>query len=275
MLEPGESTFFDLQVTVPPGPPAGIGTTIVSAQSGWDADYQAQLATTTVRSDPAVGLGESVAAGAPGSLVTHTLVITNHGNLTDSYSLSTQPGLWNCQVTVGSTGVLSPAQSEPVQLQVAIPHQMAGRTVIASDQCLLTATSQLSSSITGIGIAWTHAVVAPGLVLTSASDQLTGMPGGTLTYTLAMTNTGTYWGAFELAVDGEFWPTRVSPEETPPVQPGQRYEVAVAVTIPFATNLTSDAATVRAVSGWDAAVWREIPLVTRRLWVTFLPLAVR
>jgi hypothetical protein len=69
-----------------------------------------------LRLDPAA----AERSGAPGTLVTHTLQLTNTGELTATYALSVTGGLWPA-VLSASTVQLGPGESRQITLQVSVP----------------------------------------------------------------------------------------------------------------------------------------------------------
>jgi len=85
--------------------------------------------------------------GARGTAVVYTLVITNTGNVPDSYTLSLPPSgyKWITNLSTNSTGVLVPQSSTIATATVNI---LATGPVVDSDIITVTATSIGSSSVT-------------------------------------------------------------------------------------------------------------------------------
>jgi hypothetical protein len=64
-------------------------------------------------------------SGAPGALVTHTLLLTNTSEMSATYTLSATSGLWPA-VLSASTVQLDPGESRSITLQVSVPASPAG-----------------------------------------------------------------------------------------------------------------------------------------------------
>ncbi len=219
---------------------------------------------------------DSERVGAPGATVTHTLVITNTGTVSDSYDVALTPGDWPATLLDAQVGPLQPLASGQARVVVHIPAQPATATLLASDVFTLAVTSQADPQANAQAHGSTHAVADLSLTLTVEPESQAGTNGQTVTYTLFVTNSGDYTDTYALSVSGNTWATFVSPAQTPPLGPGEVATTWVAVNIPSGPVGAADTATVRATSGWNAQVYGERALTTTRAgWSLFLPVVLR
>jgi uncharacterized repeat protein (TIGR01451 family) len=101
-----------------------------------------------------------------------------------------------------------------------------------------------------------------GVALASATQTGSGEPGATISYSLAVTNTGSGPDAFDLSVAG-IWSASTSVTNTGLLPPGATASFTVSVTIPAdAADLTSDTTTVTASSRFDSRVQEQTTLTT-------------
>ena len=119
-----------------------------------------------------------------------------------------------------------------------------------------------------------HAVALGGVTTQS------GIPGDTIAYTLALTNTGALTDSYTILhtlPPSLTWDVTVSPEEVRDVPPGAVAVFAVAVTIPSdATPGQTAAIDLRVVSMDDVAVTADLTLTTRvRGFSQYLPFMAR
>ena len=137
----GLSATFTANVTVPTG---AWGTqadvvTITATSEANNAISDSATLTTTVITVYGVKLSADDNLSAPaGATVTYTLLVTNTGNLTDTFDLLKSGDVWT---TTLSTGVVTlPAgQSQAVTIRVTIP---AGAAALDSDGVTITAVSR-------------------------------------------------------------------------------------------------------------------------------------
>jgi len=118
--------------------------------------------------------------------------------------------------------------------------------------------------------------IAYGLDLAPASHVGAARPGVVVTYTLALTNTGTLSQTFTLTYTHSLWQVSLVPTITLQM-PGSGTVVTASATIPsWFGGVTRDVFTVTARV--DEAPWllREARIETRALWVSvFLPWVMR
>ncbi len=99
--------------------------------------------------------------------------------------------------------------------------------------------------------------------LTIASDStLAGLPSATVTYTLAISNSGNITDSYHLTIEGNSWPTVLASSGIS-LTPSSASQVTVSVTIPsdaLATDM--DLAVVRATSQGDGLISATVQLTT-------------
>ncbi|RME34975.1 MAG: hypothetical protein D6794_10020 [Deltaproteobacteria bacterium] len=100
----------------------------------------------------------------------------------------------------------------------------------------------------------TNALVHPAVQVGEASGGKTALPGGVVTYTVVITNSGDYTDTFDLALSGASWPIQVSATSVGPLKAGASASVVVSVTIPTQPAALGDDFVLSAVSRLDARV---------------------
>jgi len=207
--------------------------------------------------------GDSARSGGAGETVTHTLMVQNTGNHTDTFTLTSGSSAWAVSIPA-SVGPLAPGASAAVEVQVAIPGQPALQgIVIATDTVIITATSGLDANIAAAAAATTNALVNPAVQVSALPGGQTALPGVTLTYTVFITNSGDYTDTFDLSLSGASWPVELSALAVGPLPPSASAAVVVSVTIPSYPVLFQDTVTLSAVSRLDTLVGASVARTTR------------
>jgi uncharacterized membrane protein len=155
-----------------------------------------------------------------------------------------------------------------ITVQVTVP-AFDGQTMSDSDNFTLTVQSVEDAGLTLTAVGQTSYLMTAGAISSPDAAQ-TGAFGQTLTYTVAVTNTGDYADSFAVEIHGATWQTLSDVDEVGPLAPGESAEVIVTVTV---GQGASDSAAVRFISALDNDVWTETMLYsdTRLL---FLPVIV-
>lgn len=219
-----------------------------------------------------VALAPSVAAQSadPGAAVTYTLQLANTGNATDAYTLSLAHATWPTTLSPTVIGPLGAGASVAVAVQVTVPTTASASL---SDLALVTATSQGDGAQVATATLTTTANAIYGLSLAPPAQAQTAYVGETLTYTLALTNTGNGFDSFNLSVSGSVWPTTLTPTTLGPLAAGASALVNLTLTIPLtATHNQTNILTVTAASQGNGSVSTSSVLTTTAgLYQRYLP----
>ena len=259
-LGPGETFSFEVAVTLATSLPPMDDSFTLTAVSGLENGVTAQAGgTSQVDIHPGVQLpGEMPdGVGLPGTVVAHTVMITNTGDYTDTFKLTLKDHTWTTHGPANS-GALGPGEHVEIEVQVHIPTFETTRMVMGEDSFTLVARSGWNSSIKTSVVGHTTAEMNPGVALSPATQSHTGLPGGVVTHTLLITNTGDYSDTFLLDITGNDWGA-VGPDEVGPLGAGEYTEVLVWVVIPsdplgVQAVIASDAFTLTATSSLSASV---------------------
>jgi uncharacterized membrane protein len=253
-LAKNASHAVTVTVQIPAGAGAGVSDTAIitaTSQGSGGIDTDSSILTTTVNMVRRVTLAPSTAAqsGDPGTTVTYTLVLTNAGNASDTFTLTVGSTAFTTTVTPSSVGPLSAGAGRSVTVTVQIP---AGAAPGISDTAIVTATSQGAVTKTASSIL-TTAVIMRNVSLAPPTVAQSGDPGATVTYTLVLTNAGNTLDTFMLTVRSATFTTTVAPSSVG-LAKNASHAVTVTVQIPAGAGAgVSDTAIVTATSQGDAS----------------------
>jgi uncharacterized membrane protein len=167
-------------------------------------------------------------SGAAGQSVLYTLTITNTGNVADTFDLTLSGNNWPSSLSTPSVN-LGPAATTTFNVTVGVPANALGGN---SDGASVMATSQGDGSKSDSALLTTTVAVAHGVAL-SSGYALSGAAGGSVTYTLPVTNTGNVADTFNLSLSANSWPTELS---TPSVNLGPAATTTFSVTVDVPAN---------------------------------------
>ncbi len=160
-LAPGASAQIQVGVQTPTTAGAGgviaaSDTFTLTATSQWEMSITGQATGTThVIATPNVLLGpDQTGAGAPGTDVSYTFVVTNTGNFPDTFLISVS-GVWTPTVSAPDTGSLGFGESFTFTVTVSVPATALGGE---SDTATVTVTSSLDGTVAASALAETQAV---------------------------------------------------------------------------------------------------------------------
>jgi uncharacterized membrane protein len=207
--------------------------------------------------------------GVPGTTVRYALALTNTGTLSDTYDLVLSGGAWPATIDGPSTVTLAASASSEISVVVSVPTGAADGDM---DTVTLTATSQGNSLVTSAADLTTTA--SHHGVSLSGNTALLAPPGTTVTYTLSLRNTGILTDTYNLALDGNAWPTFIDGASSVTLVAGASSAVSVVVSIPEAAAIgDSDAVRLTATSQTTPFVSDSAKLTTTSAYLkTYLPM---
>jgi len=265
-VPPWENRTATLSVTVPL---SAIGCTndniSVTAIGTGVSDSDSCVAHATIVRGVDVLVSPSYQSGARGSALSYTVTITNTGNVVDNYDLTVSDNSgWG--PTVSPIALMVPAgENRTATLSVTVPTNAIGCT---EDNVTVTATSQIDNKVKDNDSCVAHAEVVRGVEVLIYPGYQSGLPGATLTYTVAVTNTGNVEDNYALAAsDNAGWGLIVTPTWLV-LAPGTLGGATLSVAIPEnALGSTEDTIVVTAVgtevenSASCIAHVRKVPLI--------------
>ncbi|MCI0520815.1 MAG: PKD domain-containing protein [Chloroflexi bacterium] len=232
---------------------------------------QASAATTTIepRHGMTVTPSPSQESGRPGSVVTHTLRLTNIGDEADTFTLALSIPLWYSSLSTTQV-ILPPGAAAEFDVQVSVP---ISAPLGASDAVSLTVTSLFPAAppvrvelISSVAPVYAFSASAP------LAAQF-GYPGDVVTYTLQLENTGNAADTYSAQVTGG-WPASLSATQLA-APPGGAAALTVNFAIPAAAGGQSSMANVVLTSQNDPAQTQTIQLITTAGWRLYFAVIMR
>ncbi|GAB4530470.1 MAG: hypothetical protein Fur0018_17780 [Anaerolineales bacterium] len=211
--------------------------------------------------------------GAPGDDLTYRLWVRNTTPLTQTLSLTLSDVQWPTIPLTQTTPSLPPGAGTRLTVTVTVP-----LGAYPPQQDVLTATLRATSDGSTLGaVRLTSTVIgARGVNIGPASSAQQTTPGETVTYTLALTNTGSLTDTYTVVMGTPVWHTS-APGSIGPVSPGERVPFTITVQVPAdaADGITEHLA-LSAVSQADPLVRASVSISTTARWHRiYLPLTVR
>lgn len=255
-LPGGGETSVVVSVTIPAAATLGMSD-VVSIQAVGSGASASAVLTTTANSPPIVAdlditPPSSAKVEQPGQRVTHTLYVRNAGNAPDSFDLTLSSHTWPAALSTSLIGPLKPGEMARIQVYVTLPGSVLPGT---SDALVLTAASQRDTGVWANASLTTAAFrpksIRRGITLTPPAATGRGTPGSTVSYALALTNTGEVTDTIVLCPGCNAWETAMSPLHFTLPSLGHA-ALVVSVTVP-ATATTGMSNTVRAVATGSGA----------------------
>jgi uncharacterized membrane protein len=169
--------------------------------------------------------------GLPGETVHYQLFVTNQGNFTDTFTI-TSAGGWPIAAPT-TVGPLGASNSAGLTVDILVP---VTTTLTQTDVHTITVRSQADPSILASAILTTEVNIRNGVAVAPTSAAQQGLPGATLQYTLQVTNTGNITDSVTVEAAGS-WPTSVIPLAFDDLLPGASGTLTVRVTIPLTVTI--------------------------------------
>ena len=276
-LGPGQSRPAWVTVTVPALNPdiLLVDTTHITATSQFSPTvHDAVTDTTFVNRNVEVEFApDNSGRGRPGETLLYTHTLTNTGNYTDTFQLTSSGWgtlLGPAEVTLGANA------SRTVEVEVIIPSLALSNTV---NTTLITATSQFQPTIYDPP-AWSGPV-SDTVTDTTLVERVVGVdlrnrvPEGegwciiapdVAVYTFRIINLGNYTDTFDITASSQHgWPVSINPNPVT-IGPWQRSNILVSVSVPAIITQTEDLLLVTATSRADPSVSDSSTYLTRVNW---------
>jgi uncharacterized repeat protein (TIGR01451 family) len=280
VLVPGEVVTITYAATVDASASGTLTNNVDSTTSNPGSMLETTSAALFVEGAPPVYdvmlSGDQADEGDPGATITYNMVVTNTGNIADSFAL-TVDSVWDADLSATATGTLDPGQPYAFTVDVTIPVDAEDSDF---DVATVTATSDGDPSVTDSAELTTTAVVETevefGVELSATTTAQSGYVGTMVVYTVDITNTGNGADSFNVAIAGHTWATTVAPANVP-LQAGESAQLMVTVQIPLsAAHGAENTVTVTATSVGDPATSDSVQLTTTaQRYILFMPIIAK
>ena len=206
-------------------------------------------------------ISPSSQSGPPGSTLTYTVTVKNTGNMSDTYTLTTADNAgWTRTISPGSLSLAGEA-SNTATLSVTIPASAAEG---ASDNITVTATSQADNTVKD-NASCIASCQAHGVDVSISPASNSSLPGGVVTFTVTVKNTGIASGTYTLTkIDNASWSPTLSKYSVGPLASGASENVTLSAAVPAsAADGVSDSITVTATSQADNTATDSVSCIAR------------
>jgi PGF-pre-PGF domain-containing protein len=256
-VKPGETRLVGLSVTVPKD---ALGSTDDSIQvvaisrrtAGLIRDDDNCIAHAAIVRRVEVSISPSYKGGAPGEIMYYTITVANTGSVEDSYVLTVHDNLgWGPGVSPSRLTIPAGENGE-TELKVRIPADAENCT---KDNIIVTATSQVDSTVQGSETCVAHAAILPDVTVFISPSFRDALPGTTASFVVTISNTGNIPDTYQLSTtdNANWWPT-ISPTSLS-IPAGENGLATLSVSIPIAaTRSMKDNIRVTATSQTDNRV---------------------
>lgn len=274
-LAAGESSGLVITVSIPLEVMPGASDTAeisLTSQGNPTQSETASLTTTTLRRGPVISPDSGTARGDPGQTITYTLMVTNVGDIVDTYDITINDAFWPTYAPP-TVGPLAPGESTSVDITVSIPLDALAD---AGDYSSVRFSSQLPGTLHASAAFATIANAVYGLQASAEAANLAAPASGVpVTYTLTITNLGNITDTFDLSLSSNWLidtPTTVGP-----LAVGESAQVIVVIYVPFEAHSGDvNLATLTFISQGDPSRLQTIELTTLAGWYDlFVPFSVK
>jgi uncharacterized membrane protein len=259
----GEARMTYLRIRIPDNATGGMKDNLkVTVTSGKDPntsenDNCSVLVGSVARAGAKVTISPSENDGLPGGTLTYTITITNTGNIYDNYTLTISDNSgWPLSLTGNKIENLGPGDDGTKTFTVTIPEN--ARTCM-KDNIRVRATSAYDNKVSAENSCIAHVgTFTRGARVSITPSSQENIAGGSLTFTVAVTNTGDVVDNFMLAAtDNENWTPTLSTSSVR-LEGGASENLVLTVGIPDnAAVCTRDNIRVTARSKYDNTVSAE------------------
>jgi uncharacterized membrane protein len=249
VIAPCEAVTIGVRVDLPADTDFVEDVALIQARSQSEPLVNDMAEVTTNNARAGVNAGISTPqSGIPGNAVTHTLQITNTGNVTDSYQLTLTGGDWEA----GFAGSITQTQSMPintpltVQVVVTVP---VNAPINAGNLLTFTATSLRDGLVADSTLISTTAELLAAVTL-PAVQTAEAPPNRVFVHQVLLKNAGNITDTYDLSLAGFSWTTTLTQTATSvTLAPQATRLVRVAVVVPAGSPAgISDSGTLTAQS---------------------------
>lgn len=246
-LEAGEKTTVVISATVPNNALA-YETEFMDVYAYSPQSYNSDSAELTTVVNAVYGVDINAAytmlEGSAGKTITHTIIITNLGNISDTFDI-VSTGVW-ASTPQTPIGPLDVGESRLVDIAVHIP---STANVNDTDSTTVKAISQVDTTTSATTTLTTKVIPYYAVEIATPAQAMSGTVGGIVSHTLFITNTGQALDSYAIFLSGYSWNTSLVINNTGLLNAGEGITTQVFVTIPSSANQDdSDAVTVTAFS---------------------------
>jgi uncharacterized membrane protein len=271
-LNPGETTTFNVQVTIPLTATNGesdTATVLVESQTIQGVQDSSSLTTTANFYDLYLLPPTAEDSGNPGNQVSYILQLTNHGNIADTYDLSAS-SIWPVTLP-SSVGPVEPGASAQIIVNVVIPLDALPGD---EDNSVITASSQGNSSKDQSSTLTTSVNAVYSFHVDAIVDTLTAHGRGTtVEFTVLITNTGNITDSYDVHVSPGGWPVD-APLEVGPVGKGETATVTITVHVPYDIVIGDSNSSKVIFISQGGTTGHQISLISKTTWFdNFIPLS--
>jgi uncharacterized membrane protein len=268
-IAPGDNRTTTLRVTVPenavPSTEDSIKVTATSRTDNTIKDNDSCIVRVAFTRGVKVSISPGENSAFPGENVTFTVTVMNTSDNSDNFVLYASDNLyWGLSLADNLMDNLVPGGQRTTKLAVSIPENAAPD---ARDNIIVTATSSENENVTDNATCIAHSTaITRGVEVSISPAAADGMPGNTLSYTVAVTNTGNVIDNYDLTVsENAGWGPSIS-EDTLEVPVGENRTATLRVTVPDnAAPGTSDRITVTATSQENGTITASASCLGRAL----------
>lgn len=231
---------------------------IVTASSGTVSSHTTLTTTANQVYGVSIIADSTAKAGDPASTASYDLTVTNTGNGTDSYTVSTNSPAWATLVDKISGFSLNKGGSTHVKVDVSVPADALGG---AQDTAQITITSSGDPTKHQRVDLVTTANTVYGVQITTGDQNKPGDAGSAVIYTVTIKNTGNVRETYDIALTGSTWAS--SQVTVGPVDVGHTKNFEVTVNIPAGeAGATQDIATLTVTSQKNSSTSDSCTLTT-------------
>ena len=270
-LAPGASKIVTLTTTLP----SGTENIVITAAGNYATDQDYVTASGLMVRKVQIGITPNINFGENGAILTFDVLVKNIGDFPDNYSLTVE-NIWEENLSSTQLDNVNPGENRHVTLSVKIPDNA---TPGASDNITVTVTS-LENVDVNDNATCTARMGSYSVAVSIVPGYQDNAPGGTLDYTVVVSNTGTLNDSYNLTfgdnIDGSnYWEDNISLENSSLTVPAGEYRTTLlVVTIPDnAPTGTNDLITVIATSQADITIFGSDSCIANvaRLSITISP----